>query len=128
MSTPPEHAVVWAEIPVSDLAKATAFYETVTGWSLVPQEAGPVPNPMAMFTVAEPATGVAGHLYPGRPAGNGGGPTVHLTVAGTVEQAAERCKQAGGTVVGSVVTIAAGRFQYATDPDGNSIGLFEPVA
>lgn len=128
MTNAPEHAVVWAEIPVSDLAKSTAFYTAVTGHPLIPQESGPNPNPMAMFTVADPATGVAGHLYPGRPAGDGGGPTVHLTVAGTVEEAAQRCREAGGTAGGPVITIPAGRFQYATDPDGNSIGLFEPVA
>ena len=126
MTIAPEHAVVWAEIPVSDLTKSTAFYEAVTGRSLAPEESGP--NPMAMFTVADSATGVAGHLYPGRPAAGGAGPTVHLAVAGTVEEATERCRQAGGTVTGPIITIPAGRFQYATDLDGNSIGLFEPVA
>ena len=37
----------------------------------------------------------------------------------------ERVKQAGGTVVSPIIQIPPGRFFYATDPDGNSIGLFE---
>lgn len=70
---------------------------------------------------------VGGHLYPGTPAKDNG-PTVHLAVPDTVEQAAARCAKAGGAVLGPVIDIPPGRFQYATDPDGNSLGLFEPKA
>jgi predicted enzyme related to lactoylglutathione lyase len=37
----------------------------------------------------------------------------------------ERVKDAGGQVVSPPITIPPGRFFYAVDPFGNSIGFFE---
>ncbi|MEL6586439.1 MAG: hypothetical protein AAFQ50_07220, partial [Pseudomonadota bacterium] len=85
------------------------------------------PNPSAVFPYAEDGNGVAGHLYPGTPSENG--PTIHLQVPGTLEDAIDRIWDAGGRVLEmDPVTIPFGRFVYAQDPDGNSIGLFEPKA
>lgn len=114
--------ITWAEIPVTDLERAMAFYSAVTGRDLTLEEGGP--NPMAQFAF-EPGVGVGGHLYPGTPAKDGAGPTVHLGVYDTVEETAARLEAAGGTLVGPIVTIPVGRFQYAIDLDGNSIGLFQ---
>lgn len=120
MSFAPENPVIWTEIPVTDLAAGRKFYEAVFQWSTQLMEEGP--NPFAMF----PGTGVAGHLYPGKPPSEGG-PTIHLRVPGTLEEAVDRVWEAGGRVLDMPpVTIPAGRFVYALDPDGNSIGLFEP--
>jgi predicted enzyme related to lactoylglutathione lyase len=99
-----------------------AFYGAVIGAPLTRDDNGP--NPMAVFTAAD-MTSVAGHLYPGKPAADGQGPTIHLAIAGTVEDAMARCTKAGGTALGPIVTIPPGRFAYAQDLDGNSIGLFE---
>ena len=121
MTSVPHTAVVWAEIPVTDLKAAMAFYANLTGHDLTLDETGP--NPMAIFAYAQTG-GTSGHLYPGTPA-KGVGPTVHLAIAGTVESAMDRCTKGGGTVVSPVIAIPPGRFAYATDPDGNSIGLFE---
>ena len=118
----PRHAVVWAEIPVTDLARAKAFYGAVLERELADEAGGP--NPMARLPAGSEQA-VAGHLYPGAPAPRGTGPTVHLSVAGRAEAAMERVREAGGTVVGEVVEIPAGRFFYALDPDGNSVGFFE---
>lgn len=115
--------VVWSEIPVSDIRKGVAFYNAVFGWTMAIDASGP--NPMAIFDGRMNTVG--GHLYPGRPAA-GNGPTVHLAVPDRLEDAAIRCREAGGTLIGDIVTIPPGRFHYATDPDGNSIGLFEPAA
>lgn len=115
--------VVWSEIPVSDMQAGVAFYGAVFGWTMTIDEGGP--NPMAIFDGRMDTVG--GHLYPGRPAA-GNGPTVHLAVPDRLEDAVERCRKAGGTVIGDIVTIPPGRFVYATDPSGNSIGLFEPAA
>jgi uncharacterized protein len=125
MTTTATQAVVWAEIPVSDLERAIPFYEAVLGQSLTINNDGP--NPMADFAYTE-GSSVGGHLYPGTPAAAGAGPTIHLGVPGTVEEAAERCVAAGGAVLGPIITIPVGRFQYATDLDGNSIGLFQYVS
>lgn len=118
----PANAVVWAEIPVTDMEKAKAFYAAVVGNELEDNNDGP--NPMAIFPRENAAQSVAGHLYPGKPAANGTGNTIHLAAAGTIEEALERVKQAGGTVLSPVIEIPAGKFAYCLDLDGNSIGVF----
>tara|TARA_A100001391_G_scaffold41630_1_gene23913 strand:+ start:112 stop:498 length:387 start_codon:yes stop_codon:yes gene_type:complete len=123
MTHAPEHAVVWSEIPVSDLEKGMKFYAAITGMALEKETSGE--EVFANFKPADPMKGVAGHLYRGKPAGDGTGPTIHLAAEGTSEEMMERVKQAGGTVVSPIIQIPPGRFFYATDPDGNSIGLFE---
>lgn len=116
--------VVWSEIPVTDMAKAMEFYSAVFGYQLTLDDTGP--NPMAVL--GNMMSGVGGHLYPGKPATDGQGPTIHLAVNGKVEDAAERVTKAGGTVLSPAIDIPPGRFIYAQDLDGNSLGLFEPKA
>ena len=111
--------VAWTEVPVTDMTRACDFYSKVFGWKMEINNEGP--NPMAVFDGRSDAAG--GHIYPGTP---GQGPTVHFALRDSVEAAADRVAAAGGTVMGPIVDIPAGRFQYATDPDGNSIGLFQP--
>lgn len=117
-----EHSVAWTEIPVSDLAAAIKFYNAVFHYELAAIDAGI--NEIAMFPGSE-KTGIRGHLYPGKPAADGQGSTIHLYVPDGLEAAMARCTQAGGTVVSDIVDIPAGRFAYAKDIDGNSLGLFE---
>ncbi len=121
MSFQPQHFTVWAEIPVSDMGRAVQYYETVLQTELKLCKDGP--NPMATFVTGD-KSGVAGNLYPGRPAQNGEGPTVHLNCPGRLEAALDRVKQAGGQVVSEIISIPTGRFFYSVDLDGNSIGFF----
>ena len=116
----PENAMVWFEIPVTDMKRAKSFYDTVLSTDL--QEDNTGPNPMAVFPVKDQQTGLAGHLYPGTP--NGGGNTVHLLAPEPLEESLSRVDGAGGKVVSPIISIPAGRFAYCQDPDGNSIGLF----
>jgi predicted enzyme related to lactoylglutathione lyase len=118
----PENSAVWFEIPVTDMKRAKAFYDTVCQTEL--QEDNTGPNPMAIFPVSDMQKGTSGHLYPGKPASGGSGNTVHLSVPAPLEESLERLKKAGGKVVSDIVTIPPGRFAYCLDPDGNSIGLF----
>jgi len=113
--------VVWTEIPVTDLSRAETFYTTVFGWKMQAETTGPEP----MLNFAADTGAIGGHLYVGKP-GAGVGPTVHLALPDTVEAGMARCVAAGGALVSEVIAIPPGRFAYATDPDGNSIGLFEP--
>ena len=115
---------VWTEIPVTDLDAAMDFYAKVFDWTLTKDETGP--NPMANFS--SDMTGPHGHLYPGKPAASGTGPTIHLAVPDTLEAATERLAAAGGKVLMGPIPIPVGRFTYAEDLDGNSIGLFERAA
>lgn len=122
MSFTPEHFTVWAEIPVTDMDRAITFYHDVFQLDLKKDESGP--NPMAMFPTNDPAKGIAGHLYPGKPAADGSGPTVHFASPDTLEDTLARVKEAGGEVISDAITIPAGRFAYCRDLDGNSIGVF----
>jgi predicted enzyme related to lactoylglutathione lyase len=117
-----ENAVVWFEIPVSDMKRAKSFYDAVLRTDLQEENTGP--NPMAIFPVTDMKKGAGGHLYPGKPAAGGSGNTVHLMAPAPLEEALERVKNNGGKVVSDIVTIPSGRFAYCLDPDGNSIGLF----
>lgn len=124
MTTPPVNAAIWFEIPVLDLNAAMAFYGAVLNCRMEANtEMGPQP---VSFFPYQGGDGVSGHLYQGNPSTTGS--TIHLLLPDSVEAGAERCRAAGGQVICDPVTISAGRFVYATDPDGNSIGLFEPKA
>ena len=118
-----EAIVVWAEIPVTDMEAAKAFYTEVFGFQVTMDDSGP--NPQAILGGGPDVAGA--HLYPGKPAGNGTGPTVHLAVPDKLEASMARCGKAGGTVLSDAIQIPPGRFAYALDLDGNSIGLFEPA-
>lgn len=120
MSFKPQHAVVWTEIPVTDMARAMKFYSDVFHYQMSVDDSGP--NPVSFLPTAD-QDGIAGHLYPGTPSSDG--PTVHLLVPDTLAETSARLKAAGGTIVSDPITIPPGTFAYARDPDGNNIGLFE---
>ncbi len=125
MTVTPKNALIWCEIPVTNLKNAMAFYSAVFDYEMKYDESGE--NPIVFLPMADDSS-VAGHLYEGKPAKDGTGPTVHLAVPDTVEKAADRCWTAGGSVLGTVIEIPPGRFQYIIDPDGNSVGLFEAAS
>lgn len=119
----PADAVCWTETPVTDLDRAREFYGAVLKTPLNKMEMGP--DTTYVFPNQDVMGGVSGHIYKGKPAAKGTGPTVHLVVPDTVEEAMERVKAAGGEVVSPAIQIPAGRFAYCLDPDGNSFGVFE---
>ena len=122
MSFTPENFTVWSEIPAADVDRAIGFYNQVFDLDLKKDESGP--NPMAIFPAKNLTTGVAGHIYPGKPAPEGTGPTVHFACPGALEDALERVTKAGGKVLSDVISIPAGRFAYCLDTEGNSISVF----
>lgn len=115
--------VVWSEIPVTDIDKSVGFYNDVFGYEMKVDNSGP--NPMAILGGSMDEAG--GHLYPGKPAPDGGN-TIHLALPDGLEAGVARCKSAGSTVLSDPIPLPAGRFVYAKDLDGNSIGLFESAA
>lgn len=121
MTEPYPNRLVWAEIPVADMARAQKFYETLFEEKLNLVEDGP--NPMAMLPYPG-GVGAAGHLYPGTPSKRGEGITAHVAVPSGLDVAMNRVRDAGGEVVSDVITIPAGSFFYAIDTEGNSLGVF----
>ncbi|MFV2003358.1 MAG: VOC family protein [Paracoccaceae bacterium] len=122
MTTEHPPTLVWSEIPVTDMNKSIAFYNAVFDYDMTINNEGP--NPTAFFPSAD-SPRAHGHIYPGKPAANGDGATLHLNVPGKLEEAMTRCGDAGGKVLSPIIDIPPGRFAYALDLDGNSIGLFE---
>jgi len=125
MTTEPMNALVWSEIPVSNLPKAIAFYNAVFDYGMEPtDQMGP--QPVAIFPSQKGSA--SAHLYQ-TDQQTKGGPTLHFMVKDTLEHAKQRVFDAGGTVLDMpAVTIPQGKFTYALDPDGNSLGLFEANA
>ena len=121
--TIPENAVVWIEVPSNDIDRAAEFYDAVLKTNLFKEETGP--NPVMMFPTDPPMQGIAGHIYPGKPAGDGSGPTIHFNSPDKLEHALERVRSAGGQVLSDPIQIPPGRFAYCLDLDGNSISIFE---
>jgi predicted enzyme related to lactoylglutathione lyase len=119
---PPRQAAVWFEIPTADMDRAKKFYSSVLATQFSDENGGP--NPMAVFAYSGDADAVSGHLYPGKPAPEGSGPTVHFPLPDSLEAGMQRVWDAGGKVVSPVIEIPAGRFAYCRDLDGNSFGLF----
>lgn len=123
MTFTPEHATVWSELPVTDLDKAQAYYKALGFGDFTVLTDGP--NPIAIFHCKDPMGNVAGHLYPGKPAPRGTGPTVHLAAPTALDQVAADVTAAGGTVLSEPVQIPGGAFIYTEDPDGNSVAFFK---
>ena len=84
----PAHAVCWTEVPVTDLDRSREFYGAVLKAPLAEMAMGP--DMTYIFPNADVMAGVSGHIYKGKPAARGTGPTVHLVVPDTVEEAMER--------------------------------------
>ena len=116
--------VVWTEIPVRDLGKAIAFYNAAFGWNMEAYEDSPVP----MAVLGGRMNTVSGNLYEGKPAAPGTGNIIHIGLTVTLETAMDDWVKAGGELISDPVEIPPGRFTLATDPDGNTIGLFEAKA
>lgn len=114
--------LVWFEIPASDLARATAFYEAVFGITMTPEDIGDG-NPKSLFPNgsgslaqgadwAPSATGIVAYLD--------GGDDLQLIL--------DRVVAAGGTVIEPKQAVEAtqgfwGRFR---DTEGNIIGVLSP--
>ena len=125
MTYPVKDTVVWCEIPVTDIEKGIAFYSALFDAPMTLEEGGP--NPVSFFP-KQNEEDVAGHIYPGKPAQNGEGTTAHLHAPDTLEATIEHAQKAGAEIIGPVVPMPFGRFQYAIDPFGNSLGIFSKLS
>ena len=124
MSTTPQHnAIDWFEIPVRDIERAQAFYETLLGASLRRETiAG---NTLAVFSYAE--TGVGGCLMAGEsaPAPSAVGTLIYLNAGPRLDDTLARVATAGGRITTPKVQLPDGMgcFAHVADTEGNRIGL-----
>jgi len=112
--------LVWVELPATDLNRAKTFYEAVLQTSLIEDNNGP----QTMQMIPSKEDSLCGHLYEGKPATAGDGPTPHFSVNGDLDAARDRIKSAGGEVVSEDIPLPMAAFFYAKDTEGNSIALF----
>jgi hypothetical protein len=115
--------VTWFEIPVVDLDRAKAFYETVFGQELTTADVGHCR--MAWFPMSEgPLPGAAGTLVKGEGyVPSRSGTLVYFSVT-DIPATLERIKAGGGMIVQSKTSIGPygfiGRFE---DTEGNAVAL-----
>jgi len=120
------NAISWFEIGVTDLERATRFYEAIFGDSLIPMELENIK--MRMFPITDMQNGVGGALVD-----SGGfhkpsltdGPLVYLNGNPDLQHVLDKVPAAGGTVMVPKTSISPeyGFMAVFIDTEGNRIGL-----
>lgn len=121
--------VVHFEIHASEPERLVAFYEHVFGWSFTAWEG---PWPYWLIDTGEAPPGINGGLLRRRGDAPAVGQPVNAFVCtvGVADVAATvaRAVEGGGAVAVPVDEVAGiGRLAYVRDPDGNLVGVLEPV-
>ncbi len=120
-----KNAISWFEIPATDLARATKFYETIFGIQLIAMD---MPNiKMRMFPL-EDMNGVGGAICD-----SGGfhkpsvtdGPMIYLNGNPDVQTIMDKVEAAGGSIMVPKTEISPeyGYMGVFIDTEGNRIGL-----
>lgn len=119
----PTHALDWFEIPVADLDRAQAFYETLLATTLRREAMGP--KTLALFAYGE--AGVGGCLMAGAgvPEPSASGTLVYLHAAPSLGAVLARVEAAGGRITTPPVQLPGdmGVFAHVQDSEGNRVGL-----
>ena len=117
------NAITWFEIPVSDFARATAFYEHILATKLALDTSFPEMQ-MAMLPYAEP--GVGGCLIKYAPlVPNADGARIYLNGGKDLQAILDRIDAAGGKIVMPKMFIRddIGYIAAFQDSEGNTVGL-----
>lgn len=114
--------VVWFEIPVKNLDRATKFYAAAFDWVFDHQEMGPMKLAMLPGNMQQYGTCGALVLAPGyEPAQTG--TLVYIACEDVAAQIA-RVEKAGGTVLVPRTSIGQwGFIAHFADPEGNRVGI-----
>ena len=122
--TTPRNAIDWFEIPVRNMDRAAAFYETLLGTTIRRETIGP--NALGVFTY-DVEQGVGGCLLAGEhvPAPSLDGSLVYLNAGPSLDVVVARVEAAGGRVLVPKVTLPGdmGCFVHIADTEGNRVGL-----
>lgn len=121
MSTP-THTINWFEIPVTDFARAKAFYEAVLGRPVEPMNMGT--STMGILSTSH--DGVGGAIVHGDgTAPSKSGTLVYLNSGDDLSPMLARVEGAGGSVAVPKTDIGSGFgfFAHFIDTEGNRVGL-----
>ena len=122
----PSHAnpVNWFEIPVTDMARAKKFYETVLAVEITDSEMGP--NKMGWFPMEMGAAGAAGTLIQGdayTPSHDGSLVYIHVDA---IDPTLDAINSNGGkTLVPRMGIGQHGFIAHFEDTEGNRVALHE---
>ena len=121
-----DNAISWFEIGTTDLDKATKFYETIFGVSLIPMD---LPNiKMRMFPIDNMQTGIGGALVDSggfhKPSATEG-PLIYLNGNPDVQNILDKVEAAGGKIMVPKTEISPeyGFMAVILDTEGNRVGL-----
>jgi uncharacterized protein len=117
------HAVNWFEIPVRDIARAQAFYETLLGAPMRREVMGPMT--LAVFGYDDAAVGGCLLAGDGVPAPATSGSIVYLNAKPSLDAVLARVEAAGGRITTPKVQLPGdmGCFAHIADTEGNRVGL-----
>jgi len=125
-NTPTRNAIDWFEIPVRDMDRAQAFYETLLGAPLRRETI--TGNTLAVFSYGE--TGIGGCLMAGSnaPAPSTDGTLIYLNAGAELDTVLARVGDAGGRITTPKIQLPDGMgcFAHITDTEGNRVGLHAP--
>lgn len=120
------NAISWFEIGTTDLERATKFYETIFGVSLIPMDMENIK--MRMFPVDNPGEGIGGALVDSggfhKPSSTDG-PLIYLNGNPDVQNVLDKVESAGGKIIVPKTEISPeyGFMAVIIDTEGNRIGL-----
>jgi len=119
--------VVWFAIPVADMTRAIAFYQTLTAEQLMRLPVGPGKE-TAIF--ASDDGGAAGCLFAApEDEPSHFGSRVYFDASPSIDEWLARVEPAGGRILVPKTEITGGRgvYAYIEDSEGNRIGLNSPA-
>ncbi|MDP9929267.1 VOC family protein [Variovorax paradoxus] len=118
-----QNAISWFEIPVADMDRAQAFYETVLGRKLRRESFGS--ETLAVFPYEKPAAGGALQAGANASARAGSGIRIYLDCMPSIDAVLERVEAAGGQIVApkSALPPGMGFIAHLRDTEGNEVGL-----
>jgi predicted enzyme related to lactoylglutathione lyase len=118
-----QNAISWFEIPVADMDRAQAFYETVLARKLRRENFGG--ETLAVFPYDDPATGGALQAGANTSARAGTGIRIYLDCNPGIDAVLARVEAAGGQIVApkSALPPGMGFIAHMRDTEGNEVGL-----
>lgn len=118
-----QNAITWFEIPVADIDRAQAFYETVLARKLRREDFGG--ETLAIFPHDKPGTGGALQAGANGSARAGTGLRIYLDCGPSIDAVLARIEAAGGQIVApkSALPPGMGFIAHLRDTEGNEVGL-----
>lgn len=119
-------AISWFEIPATNLDRASEFYETIFGISLIPMDLPDIK--MRMFPVEDQMTDIGGAIVDSggfhKPSATDG-PLIYLNGNPDVQKVLDKVEAAGGSIMMPKTEISPeyGFMAVIIDSEGNRIGL-----